>query len=203
MSLILEPIIIGEQYIIDLTNYHNNMYYDMKSLNLDGEILICDTDIINIKLLHIKNYSLHYYCKNVIIDKNNNCVNVFLMRVPPPLESKRIESEPYLNNKRVKFDFIKYNKIIIFNTEFFGYCTDIDESDNIKEKIKDDIKKKKDRIYEIWINKKKILQQQEIKKKNLLLLEKAKIYECIIPQNKNMNDTYFGIDDFSKQQNNI
>ena len=203
MSLILEPVIIGIPFIIDLDNYKNNMNFDMKALNLEGSIIICDTDNVNIKLLHIKNYSLHYYCKNVIINKNNNSVIVFLMRIPPPPESKRIESEPYLNNKRVMFDFIKYNKIIILNTEFFGYCEDIDESYNMKEKLKDNIKKKKARIHEIWTNAKKILKQQAIKEKNILLLEKAKIYECLIPQNKNMDDTYFGIDNFSKQANNI
>ena len=58
-------------------------------------------------------------------------------------------------------------------------------------------------MHEIWANKKKILKQRSIKENNLLLLEKAKIYECVIPKNKNMENTYFGIDNFLNQDNNI
>lgn len=195
MSLILEPIIIGKPYIIDLNN-HYEKYHNMDFLELNGDIIISDTNDDNIKLLHIKNYSLHYYCQNIIIDRNNNCIFVFLMKVPPPPESKRIETEPYINNKRVEFDFIKYNKIIFLNTEFFGYCNNLNDDIDIIENIKKENIKKNERIYKIWLNKLNIIKSEKIKKENNLLLEKAKIHECIIPKNKNMNDTYFGIDNF-------
>ena len=190
---------MGDPYIIDLYDYKNNEIktYTMDSLNLNGKIIISNTDKDNIKLLHIINYTLHYYCKNVVIDNENKCVVVFLMCVPPPPESKRIEKEPYINNKRVEFDITIYNKIVLLNTEFFGYCTELEDPEDKKERLKEEYKIKKDKIYKNNLIKKKILKQEKIKMENKLLLEKAKIYETIIPKDKDMTNTFFGIDNYT------
>lgn len=201
MSLLLEPVIIGNPLIIDL-NY-NNYKHNMEPLELNGEIIISDTNNENFKLLHIKNYTLHYYCQNVIINNNNNSVVVFLMKVPPPPESKRIEKEPYINNKRVIFDINKFKKIIVLNTCFFGYCDNLECDLDINKKIKEDNKKKNEKIHNIWYNNFITLKKQKKLYENNILLEKAKIHECIIPKNKNMEDTIFGIDFFSTIHNNI
>ena len=202
MSLLLEPVIIGVPQIIDLENYTNNVSYTMNSINLNGKITISDTETENIKLLHIINNTLHYYAKNVILDNNNKCIVVYLMGVPPPPESKRVEKEPYINNKRVKFDIVKYNRIILLNTEFFGYCTDLEDPDEKKERLRDEIRKKKEIIYKNYVNKRNLIKQQKIKEDNKLLMEKAKIYETSIPKDKDMSNTFFGIDDFEQKELN-
>ena len=197
MSLILEPVIIGDPFIIDLSDYKDNIVFTMESLNLKGKIIISNTDNDDIKLLHIINYTLHYYSKNVVIDNKNNCVIVFLMCVPPPPESSRIEKEPYINNKRVEFDITKYNKIVLLNTEFYGYCTNLEDPEDKKERLKEENRIKKEKIYKNKIIQKNLLKQKKIKKEKELLLEKAKIYEIVIPKDKDMSNTFFGIDNFS------
>ena len=196
MSLILEPVIIGEPYLIDLSEYKNKSEYTMENLNLNGKVIISNTDNETIKLLHIINYTLHYYSKNVIIDNNNKCIIVFLMCVPPPPESTRIEKEPYLNNKRVEFDITKYSTIVLLNTEFYGYCTNLEDPDDKKERLCDENRIKKEKIYKNNSIKKNLLKQKKIIIENKLLLEKAKIYETIIPKDKDMSNTFFGIDNY-------
>ena len=200
MSLILEPVIIGDPFIIDLSDYKDNIIFTMESLNLNGKIIISNTNNDDIKLLHIINYTLHYYSKNVIIDNKNNCVIVFLMSVPPPPESSRIEKEPYVNNKRVEFDITKYNKIVLLNTEFYGYCTNLEDPEDKKERLKEEKSIMKEKNYKNNIIQKNLLKQRKIKKENNLLLEKAKIYETIIPKDKDMSNTFFGIDNFSSNK---
>ena len=202
MSLLLEPVIIGKPFIIDLNNCKNNLEYDMKTLGLNGKIIISNTDNINIKLLHIINNTLHYYSKNVVIDKINKCVVVYLMGVPPPPESKRIEKEPYVNNKRVEFNSSIYNKIIFLNTEFFGYCDDLEDPADTKDRLKDEKIMKNKKIYQNYTDTKNKLKQKKIREENKILLEKAKIYEEIIPKDKDMNNTFFGIDNFEQNELN-
>ena len=84
MSLLLEPIIIGEPVIINLENKNYTNYKKYFNIpNVKGYIEINDTDDDDIKLLHIINKSLHFYSKNVVINKINNSVDVYLMCVPP------------------------------------------------------------------------------------------------------------------------
>jgi len=202
MSLLLEPVIIGKPFLIDINDFKNKIEYNMDDLGLKGKIIISNTNYENIKLLHIINNTLHYYAKNVVIDKINKCVIVYLMRVPPPPESTRIEEEPYVNNKRVEFDSSIYNKIIFLNTEFFGYCDDLEDPADKKDRLKDEKIIKNKQIYQNYINAKNKLKQQKIRQENKILLEKAKIYVELIPKNKDMSNTFFGIDNFEQNELN-
>ena len=72
MSLLLEPIIIGEPVIINLENKNYKNYKKYFNIpNVKGYIEINDTNDDDIKLLHIVNKTLHFYSKNIVINKIN------------------------------------------------------------------------------------------------------------------------------------
>jgi|SaaInlStandDraft_6_1057023.scaffolds.fasta_scaffold25608_2 hypothetical protein len=197
MSLLLEPIIIGEPVIINLENKNYTNYKKYFNIpNVKGYIEINDTDDDDIKLLHIINKSLHFYSKNVVINKINNSVDVYLMCVPPEPSTNIVEKLPYINHKRVKFNINNYEKIVLLHQEFYGYYNYIETEQEKKDRLKYERSLLKEKLHNEKIKKLKKEKNKKRREDNLILMNKAKNQEEIISSDISINNLYYGVENF-------
>jgi len=198
MSLLIEPIIIGEPVIINLENKNYTNYKKYFNIpNVKGYIEINDTNDNNIKLIHIVNKSLHFYSKNVVINKINNSIDIYLMCVPPEPSTNRVEKIPYINHKRVKLNINNYNKIVLLHQEFYGYYNYIETEQEKKDRLKYERSLLKEKLHNEKIKKLKKEKNKKKREDNLILMEKAKNQEELISEDININNLYYGVENFS------
>lgn len=198
MSLLLEPIIIGEPVIINLENKNYTNYKKYFNIpNVKGYIEINDINDDDIKLLHIVNKTLHFYSKNIVINKINNSVDIYLMCVPPEPSTNRVEKLPYINHKRVKFNIKHYNKIVLIHQDFYGYYNYIETEQEKKDRLKYERSLLKEKLHNEKIKKFKKEKNKKRREDNLILMEKSKHQEELISEDISINNLYYGVENFS------